>query len=103
MQIRDDEALSVLNAYMVRMEATSRRSEIRSKRIYPGASDVVEISGLARQLNALSRIVTETPDVDMSRVLDIRNQIQAGSYHIDSARLADRLVRGSVLESLFVQ
>jgi negative regulator of flagellin synthesis FlgM len=64
----------------------------------PGASasttrtDSVYITQSARTLASVSQAVSESPDVDMSRVSAVQNAIANGTYTINSERIADNML-----------
>jgi negative regulator of flagellin synthesis FlgM len=52
----------------------------------------VEISDTARMLQKANDIVRQMPDIRADRISELRKKIGDGSYKIDSAAIADRLV-----------
>lgn len=46
---------------------------------------------LAEQVERLKQHLDELPEVDATRVIQIYNRIQAGSYQVDADRLAEKL------------
>ncbi len=54
--------------------------------------DTVHISAKAIDLQAVEAQLKDLPDVDSARVEELRNQINNGSYQVDSQRLADRIM-----------
>lgn len=53
--------------------------------------DEVSISSRAADLQSLERRIQQLPDVDMSRVEQLRERINNGEYQVDARRLADRI------------
>ena len=54
--------------------------------------DTVHISAKAVDLQAVEAQLKDLPDVDSVRVEELRNQINNGTYQVDSQRLADRIM-----------
>jgi negative regulator of flagellin synthesis FlgM len=54
--------------------------------------DAVTISDNARSIAAATKAVTDAPDVRQDRVSELKAAIAAGTYSIDSRRLASKLV-----------
>ena len=44
--------------------------------------------------------IDATPDIDMDRVNALKSKIKNGEYQIDSLKLANRILKNSVLEDL---
>lgn len=59
-----------------------------------GASqtDAVSISSRAADLQSLETSIRQLPDVDVSRVNALRDQINAGDYVVDSQQVADKIL-----------
>lgn len=58
-----------------------------------GGSDTVNFTQRASQLEQLERSVSSLPVVDTQRVESIRKAIADGSFEVDPARTADKLVQ----------
>jgi len=54
--------------------------------------DAVSMTDTARVLQALDRVVAETPVVDSSRVESLREAIAAGAHEIDPDAIAEKLI-----------
>lgn len=57
-----------------------------------GQTDAVSISSRAADLQSLETSIKQLPDVDVSRVNALREQISAGDYVVDSQRVADKIL-----------
>jgi len=55
-------------------------------------SDVLEISGPARQVARLREEIAKIPDVRSERIANIRERIQAGTYSVPSGEVARKIV-----------
>ena len=56
-------------------------------------TDTVSLSDNAVQLGKLDNTVVSTPVVDTQRVEQVKQAIKDGSYEIDPARVADKLMQ----------
>lgn len=57
----------------------------------------VEISDAARLMKQASDIARNAPDVRADKVADLKKRISEGTYQVDSASIADRLVEEHLL------
>ena len=48
----------------------------------------VKLTGSAVQLAALEKALAQVPEVDLERVQQLRSEIEAGTYKVDSQRVA---------------
>ncbi|HHP7233092.1 MAG TPA: flagellar biosynthesis anti-sigma factor FlgM [Desulfobacterales bacterium] len=62
--------------------------------------DVVALSATVRDLQKAGKALEALPEVRLDQVQRIREAIEAGSYHIDRAKIADRMLRESLLNDL---
>ncbi len=63
----------------------------------PQGRDTTCLSGAAREIQAARRFLEEIPDVDETRVEELRKAVASGEYRVDPRELADRLLRESLL------
>lgn len=56
------------------------------------SNDTVQISSQAVDLQALEKQINDLPDVDSTRVSELRDQIANGEFEIDGARVADKIL-----------
>lgn len=57
-----------------------------------GSGDGVHITGSAKQLAAIEQTLKDLPVVDEARVEKLRSAIEAGSYKVDAARVAEKML-----------
>jgi negative regulator of flagellin synthesis FlgM len=55
-------------------------------------SDVLEISGPARQVAKLREEIAKIPDVRSERIANIREKIQAGTYSVPSGEVVRKII-----------
>ena len=56
-------------------------------------SDTVNLTSNAKLLERLDKTLETLPAVNAERVAEIRNAIESGDYEIDSAAIADAMIR----------
>ncbi len=61
-------------------------------RAQTGNGDGVHITGSAKQLAAIEQTLLGGPVIDEARVEKLRAAIDAGTYQVDAARVADKLL-----------
>lgn len=54
--------------------------------------DSFEVSAFAKELQVAKKSVQSAPDVRQARIDEIKQQMQAGSYNVSAAQVADKLV-----------
>lgn len=68
-------------------------SHAGSQQSAPSAgNDTVHISSQAVDLRGLEAHISQLPDVDTSRVTELRNQIANGQYQINFSQVADKIL-----------
>ncbi len=58
-----------------------------------GDQESVQITGAARQLASLEQAVRDAPEVNTTRVAQISNSIEQGTYTVNAQNIADKLVQ----------
>lgn len=73
-----------------RSDAEGKANESRGAR---PAADAVELTDTAHRLKSIEARLARLPDVDQSRVNELRQRIESGQYRPDPARIAAKLMR----------
>jgi negative regulator of flagellin synthesis FlgM len=55
--------------------------------------DTVTLTNSARSLQKIEETVARTPAVNSAKVSQVKSALQAGTYHIDAGRVADKLLQ----------
>ncbi len=66
----------------------------------PHNTDPVELSPENTEYQLILKRIDQAPDIRTDRLEKIRQELEAGSYHIDSEVVADRLIRESLINNL---
>lgn len=62
------------------------------------ASDRVDISEKARDIQQLNLLASSGAEVRSDRVEEVQEKIEAGTYKTDGKKIADKLVRSALLD-----
>ncbi len=63
-------------------------------------TDPVQLSPESTEYQQFLKRIDQAPDIRTDRLEKIRQALEAGSYHIDSEVVADRLIRESLINNL---
>ncbi len=63
-------------------------------------ADTVKISEEAREFQETQKVMENIPDVRVEKVAKIKNQIENGTYEIKSGKIAEKMVKDSLLNEL---
>jgi negative regulator of flagellin synthesis FlgM len=74
----------------------------KASSIEAGEGVQVQLSHAGTEKELLSKkayeIAKNTPDVDMEKVKSIKNKIEQGTYHLDSSKIADGMLKEAIKE-----
>ncbi len=59
-------------------------------------SDKVNLSGKAKRLAQLRRLVEASPDVRQKKISQIKSAIDSGKYNVKSARVAEKIIKRAI-------
>ena len=85
LDITQSKARAVDAAQRSRHASTTKQAE--------ASRDDIELTNTATNLRRIEAKLGNVPEADQSRIADIRQQIEAGSYQVDHERLAQKLLR----------
>lgn len=63
-----------------------------------GKRDELKLSDEAREFQIALKALENTPDVREEKIEEIRQQIQSGTYEIDSKKIAEKMLRNIKIE-----
>ena len=101
MEISDKNPVSI-NPYVkqIRQNESSAGPDRQKDRSVSG-EDNVELSRAAGELKRTRKVLEEVPDVRQEKIERIKNQIENGTYEIKSDKIADKMVKESLMNDLF--
>ncbi len=65
----------------------------------PGETDLVVISGQAKQVARLRELIRREPDVRSARVMSLKNRIERGEYHVPAREILRKMVDMAIAEA----
>jgi negative regulator of flagellin synthesis FlgM len=82
------------------LKQTAEQPTVKPESGKSSSSDTVSLSDNAVQLGKLDSSIVATPVVDVQRVEQVKQAISNGTYEIDPAKVADKLMQfESILKS----
>ncbi len=92
---------SVRDAY-VKQISQQQKDDVASKSgVKPvEKADTVKISDEARELQEAQKALENMPAVQVEKVAEIKNKIENGTYEIKSGKLAENMVKDSLLNEV---
>lgn len=64
-----------------------------------GETDLVVISGQAKQVARLRELIRQSPDVRSQKVMEIKNRVERGEYHVPAREILRKMVEAAVAEA----
>jgi negative regulator of flagellin synthesis FlgM len=61
-------------------------------------TEKVDLSAKAKDIRQIKQILDQTPDVREEKVLELKNQIDTGSYKVNSDKIAEKMVGESLID-----
>lgn len=85
-------SLSTAGKKSERVETVSAENQQQAAAPNEAATESIEISSQAQLLSKLEAQIKDLPEVDQARVDALRDQVNQGTYEIDSSSLAQRII-----------
>jgi negative regulator of flagellin synthesis FlgM len=103
MEITSKNQADAIEAYVSQVQVKPRPEEAAEKDPRPQAitSDTVVISETAKRIQAAQSQLEAIPDVRSDKVAEIRRRIEDGTYEIQPDKIAEKMIRESLLNDLF--
>jgi negative regulator of flagellin synthesis FlgM len=103
MEITSKNQADAIEAYVSQVQVKPRPEEAAEKDPRPQAitSDTVVISETAKRIQAAQSQMEAIPDVRSDKVAEIRRRIEDGTYEIQPDKIAEKMIRESLLNDLF--
>ena len=64
----------------------------------PTATEKVDLSTRARDIQRIKQIVDQTPDIREEKVLELKCQIDNGKYAVNTDKIAEKMVGESLID-----
>jgi negative regulator of flagellin synthesis FlgM len=102
MEITPKNQADRIEAYVNQIQAKPKTEEAAEKdlRQREVAADTVAISDTAKRIQEARIQLESVPDTRAEKVADIKRRIEDGTYEIDADKIADKMIRESLLNDL---
>jgi negative regulator of flagellin synthesis FlgM len=103
MEITPKRQADMIEAYTNQVQVKPKAEEAAEKDLRQPAvkADSVFISDTAKRIQEARLQLESIPDTRSDKVAEIRRRIEDGSYEIDSDKIADQMIRESLLNDMF--
>ena len=64
-----------------------------------GKTDLLVISGPAKQIAHLRDLIRQAPDIRSEKVMEIKNRVNRGEYHVPAREILRKMVETAVAEA----
>ena len=62
------------------------------------ATEKVDISSRAKDIQLAKTVINSLPDIREDKVQELKTQIDQGNYKVDSGKIAEKMVRESLID-----
>ena len=103
MDISDKKPILPINSYVQQVQgnpAESRQKPDKAPEAAGPVEDNVDLSQAAKDLQNTRKIMQEIPDVRHEKVEHLREQVENGTYRVDAKKLADKMIKDSLINDL---
>ena len=88
------------------IKTTKKKDDGKAESILGGSSssvetDSVELSSKAQTMKKLNSLIDSTPDVREAVVVQLRADIENGSYRVNVEKVAERMLERAIKDSLY--
>ena len=96
----DDATLQMIQQYQKTEKVEDRASEKAGAASNLVPEEKVNLSTTAKDVQALSKAISELPDVREDKVQELKDRIGKGAYKVDAEKIAEKMVGESILDTL---
>jgi negative regulator of flagellin synthesis FlgM len=101
MKISGQDPMRLLESYLLGIQENREgASTKRSGRTQPAPSDNVEISASAKNYQQATKLIASAPEIRLDRVAEVQAKIESGTDPFQSAQVAERLIRSTLLDTV---
>jgi len=103
MEITPKNQADAIEAYVNQVQVKPKTEEITEKDLRQQAikSDTVVISDTAKRIQEAQAQLETIPEVRSEKVAEIKRRIEDGTYEIKPEKIAEKMIRESLLNDLF--
>jgi len=100
MKIPDNDPLHQLEISRPGTKEVRGKTEKESARSGASHEDKVDISGKAKQIQELNRLISSHPEIRSDRVEAIENKIASGKFRIQPEKIAENMIRAALQDEI---
>ena len=98
MKISDIKDTSTQMIQQYQRNDTLNQTVDKQKTVPPAPEEKVEISKRAKDIQQVKNAIAGLPDVREEKVQELKSQIEKGTYAMNSAKVAEKMVGDSLLD-----
>jgi negative regulator of flagellin synthesis FlgM len=100
MEINGTNPLIVLNNGVQRIESPQKAEQSAKSGGASVETDRLDISARSKQIAHLNELIQSTPDIRESRVEQVRQQLDSGTYSVKAEKIAEKIIVGNLLDEV---
>jgi negative regulator of flagellin synthesis FlgM len=66
--------------------------------IQAGVGERVNLSAKAKDIQQVRQLLAQIPDTREPKVIELKNQVESGTYRIDAGKIAEKMVGESLID-----
>ena len=101
MEINSTNPLIVLKKSVQRLDALQPSERTLKGSGEQSDSDRLELSVRSKEISHLNALIQSTPDIRADRVEQARRELGNGTYNIKAEEIAEKILRGNLLDEVF--
>ena len=101
MEINGTNPLVVSNNKVQQVETSSQAERSQKGGVAQPDSDRLELSVRSREISHLEDLIRSTPDIREEKVEQVRNELESGTYNVKAEKIAEKMIRGNLLDEIF--
>jgi negative regulator of flagellin synthesis FlgM len=101
MEINGTNPLIGLNKNVQRLDAPQQAERTQPSGGGSSVSDQLDLSVRSREMSHIEELAQSTPDIRESKIVQIRGEIESGTYNVKAEKIAEKIIRGNLLDKIF--
>jgi negative regulator of flagellin synthesis FlgM len=101
MEMKVTNPLIGLNNNVQRIESSQQAGRAQQSSGDNSASDQLELSFRSREIAHFEELAQSVPDIRESKVVQIRGEIESGTYNVKAEKIAEKIIGGNQLDETF--
>jgi len=101
MEINGTNPLVVSKSEVQRLESSNQPKPVSKGGEEQPGSDCLELSVRSREVARITELAKSLPDVREDRVEKVRRQLESGAYEVKAEKIAEKMIKGNLLDEVF--